>query len=85
MRREEIKLEVYTVIKSLCLKDDAVSMAIREEMRLQDLGFDSIDIVDVCVGLDEALSIDTDYDRVVAMETVGEVIDYVEELVSVKV
>lgn len=85
MRREEIKLEVYTAIKSQLLKDDAVSMAIREETRLNDLGFDSLDIVDVCLRLDEALSIDTDYDKVLGMETVGEVIDYVEELVSVKV
>ena len=56
-----------------------------EKVTFDELNMDSLDKVDVCLELDKRISVDTDYEKVAKMKTVGELVSYIENLINVKV
>jgi len=68
-----ISKTVRTVIKeSLCLNELPV-----DNDTLDQLGADSLDAVDIAMGLEEAFDIDIDQDSMINAETIGDIIQVV--------
>ena len=80
METEEIFEKVKTVIvEQLGIDESSVRM---ESSFLDDLGADSLDIVDLIMNLEETFNIEIPDSDAEKVATVGDVVDYIKNLVD---
>lgn len=78
MTREKIKEKIVGIIEDL-----GVGVEVTEESSLaNDLGFDSLDVVELTINVEKEFKIDISDDEVSEVETVKDVIDVVEKLLA---
>ena len=81
MNGQEIENKVIDIIDDvLCVDDRGV---ITPEARLDGLcqeGIDSMDVLDISLAIDLQFKVSTSVDKMLTMEYVGQVINYVKEL-----
>lgn len=78
MTREKIKEKIVGIIEDL-----GVGAEVTEESSLaNDLGFDSLDVVELTINVEKEFRIDISDDEVSEVETVKDMIDVVEKLLA---
>lgn len=78
MTRENIKEKIVGIIEDL-----GVGVEVTEESSLaNDLGFDSLDVVELTINVEKEFKIDISDDEVSEVKTVKDVIDVVEKLLA---
>lgn len=78
MTREKIKEKIVRIIEDL-----GVYVEVSEESSLaNDLGFDSLDVVELTINVEKEFKIDISDDEVSEVKTVKDVIDVVEKLLA---
>lgn len=78
MTREKIKEKIVGIIE-----DIGVYVEVSEESSLaNDLGFDSLDVVELTINVEKEFKIDISDDEVSEVKTVKDVIDVVEKLLA---
>lgn len=78
MTREKIKEKIVGIIEDL-----GVGVEVTEESSLaNDLGFDSLDVVELTINVEKEFRIDISDDEVSEVKTVKDVIDVVEKLLA---
>lgn len=78
MTREKIKEKIVGIIEDL-----GVGAEVTEESSLaNDLGFDSLDVVELTINVEKEFRIDISDDEVSEVKTVKDVIDVVEKLLA---
>lgn len=78
MTREKIKEKIVGIIEDL-----GVGVEVTEESSLaNDLGFDSLDVVELTINVEKKFRIDISDDEVSEVETVKDMIDVVEKLLA---
>lgn len=78
MTREKIKEKIVGIIEDL-----GVYVEVSEESSLaNDLGFDSLDVVELTINVEKEFKIDISDDEVSEVKTVKDVIDVVEKLLA---
>lgn len=78
MTREKIKEKIVGIIEDL-----GVGVEVTEESSLaNDLGFDSLDVVELTINVEKEFKIDISDDEVSEVKTVKDVIDVVEKLLA---
>ena len=81
MKRQEIEKTVIDIIDDVLCVDD--KGGITPEARLDGLcreGIDSMDVLDISLAIDLKFKVSTSVDKLLTMEYVGQVINYVVEL-----
>lgn len=75
--RQDTAHKVLAIIaKKLSIKPDSIS----EHATLQDLGADSLAMVDIIMQLEEDFNIEINDEKAESLKNVGDVIDYVHQL-----
>ncbi len=64
------------LVEQLDVEEDEVTL---EAVITDDLGADSLDLVDLVMSLEEAFDIEIDDDQVEQIKTVGDVVKFIEE------
>lgn len=78
MTREKIKEKIVGIVEDL-----GVGAEVTEESSLaNDLGFDSLDVVELTINVEKEFRIDISDDEVSEVKTVKDVIDVVEKLLA---
>ncbi len=67
------------IINELSCKEDAITLDAKLK---DDLGADSIDAVQIIMDLEETFSIEIDDDNAENIQTVGDLVNYVSELIK---
>lgn len=71
------------VRKILCDQLDVEEEKVTSEASItDDLGADSLDVVDLVMGLEEEFNIEIPDDQIENMKTVGDIVKYIEENIS---
>lgn len=75
-------MSIFETVKKIIVDEIGVAEEkVTLEARLkEDLGADSIDAVQVIMDLEEAFDIEIDTDNVEAISTVGNIVEYIENL-----
>lgn len=80
MEREEIKERVYKVISQVLNMDTG---QIRESDKFTvDLGAESVQSIELMAGFEEEFDIEMDEDEALAVQAVGEAIDFIAKYVN---
>ncbi|MCL2089092.1 MAG: acyl carrier protein [Oscillospiraceae bacterium] len=64
------------LIDQLDAKDEAISL---ESTIIDDLGADSLDVVDLIMSIEEEFEIEVPEDQIEGLKTVGDIVKYIEE------
>lgn len=75
MNREDIKVKIIELIASGLAID---ASGITEESTFDELGADSLDVVELVMGFEEAFDIEIDDEKAESLSTVSKVVDYLE-------
>lgn len=83
MERREIKNQLMDVFSNTCWID--MEKAVNEESRLnEDLGFDSLDKIEVCMYVEKSFRVEIQDEELDKAKTVGDVIDLLDKLTDEK-
>lgn len=83
MERREIKSQLMNVFEDTCWID--MEKAVNEESRLnEDLGFDSLDKIEVCMKIEKSFRVEIQDEELDKVKTVGDVIDLLDKLTDEK-
>lgn len=90
MTKEQVKVGICAIIRDYIVGTNISFQQIQggrdeEDIRLDELPFDSLDWVDICLSIDRIMNVDTEYEKVLAMATLGDLFDYIHGLTDVKV
>lgn len=80
MNKEQIEQMVYTIVRQELSYTGELSHAVA----FDDLHADSMDVIMIITDVEDKLNVEVDDDRLATMKTLGEVIDYADELVNGK-
>lgn len=81
MDRNEIKSQLMNVFEDTCWID--MEKAVNEESRLnEDLGFDSLDKIEVCMEIEKDFGISIHDDEMDRIKTVGDVVNLLDEIIN---
>ncbi|MBA3752102.1 acyl carrier protein [Candidatus Dependentiae bacterium] len=81
MDRSQIHAKIVTIIaKILKINEDAIT----SESSLESLGADSLNRVEFVIELEDAFGIEINDEDAEKLTTVGQIIDYIERLVTAK-
>lgn len=81
MDRNEIKSQLMDVFESIGWID--MEKAVNEDSRLDDdLGFDSLDKIEVCMQIEKDFGIEIHDDEMDRIKTVGDVVNLLDEIIN---
>ena len=67
------------IVEQLDVEEDAVTM---EASITDDLGADSLDVVDLVMSIEESFDVEIPYEEVENIKTVGDIVKYIENKVE---
>lgn len=67
------------IVEQLDVEEDAVTM---EASITEDLGADSLDVVDLVMSIEESFDVEIPYEEVENIKTVGDIVKYIENKVE---
>ncbi|MDE6189917.1 MAG: acyl carrier protein [Clostridia bacterium] len=78
-------MEEYMILNDVCrivgeqLNKNAENMTAQTSFK-EDLGVDSLDVVEIVMALEEFFNVEIDDDKVLQFNTIGDVVSYIESL-----
>ncbi len=79
MSRQEIMEKLTEILKDRGFEVEGIS---EESKLVEDIGLDSLDLVDLTMDIEDAFSIQIPDEDLPKLDTVGKVVDYIEQKVG---
>jgi len=77
--RAKLNSQIHELIKQHAAKADAI---ITEETRLDELGVDSIDLMEIIFRLEEEYGVEISVEGLAGRETLGDIVDYAFKMIT---